>query len=154
VGHSVEKESIKEPREDVARFSLFCKDRQCQQYVLLAIENYAECLYLDLKHVYQALPKLLSLWFDIVSAQAPENVSHAFQKHRIGETPIRKSGPCSHLVLTVALCCMQMFWWTHKWKQTKSWHQITGESPLPPSTQRFPSLSLIFLMRGSRQLQC
>jgi hypothetical protein len=82
----VEKESIKEPREDVARFTVFYKDRQCQQYVLLAIENYAECLYLDLKHVYQALPKLLSLWFDFVSAEAPGNVPHSYNKQRIGET--------------------------------------------------------------------
>jgi hypothetical protein len=85
VGHSVEKESIKEPREDVARFNVFYKDRQCQQYVLLAIENYAECLNLDLKHIYEALPKLLSLWFDFVSAQPPANVPPSCNKPKIGE---------------------------------------------------------------------
>lgn len=93
VGHSFEKESMKEPREDIARFNAFYKDRTCQKYVLEAIKNYTKCLTLDSKHVYQALPRLLSLWFDFVSTQAPGNGPHSYSKHRIG-----KINPCrSHL---------------------------------------------------------
>lgn len=58
--------------DDAMRFDVLCKDRPCQQYILLAIEHYALTLKLDMKHVYQALPRLLSLWFDFVSLEPPE----------------------------------------------------------------------------------
>jgi len=42
-------------------------DKTCQGYLLRSIKHYAEALSLDTKHVYQALPRLLSLWFDFTS---------------------------------------------------------------------------------------
>lgn len=44
-----------------------CRDKGTQKFILLAIEHYSAALKLDMKHVYQALPRLLSLWFDFVS---------------------------------------------------------------------------------------
>lgn len=54
--------------DDILRSQTIVLDRTCQRYMILAIEHYAETLTLDIKkHVYQALPRLLSLWFDLTS---------------------------------------------------------------------------------------
>ena len=53
--------------EDILRSRTIAQDRTCQKHVLLAIKHYAEAMSLDTKHVYQALPRLLSLWFDFTS---------------------------------------------------------------------------------------
>jgi hypothetical protein len=53
--------------EDLVRSRTIAQDRTCQKHVLLAIKHYAEAMSLDTKHVYQALPRLLSLWFDFTS---------------------------------------------------------------------------------------
>jgi hypothetical protein len=53
--------------EDILRSGTIAQDRTCQKHVLLAIKHYAEAMSLDTKHVYQALPRMLSLWFDFTS---------------------------------------------------------------------------------------
>jgi hypothetical protein len=65
--------------EDSVRSRTIAQDRTCQKYALLAIKHYAEALGIDLKHVYQALPRLLSLWFDFTSIgkKATESSSNA-----------------------------------------------------------------------------
>jgi serine/threonine-protein kinase ATR len=68
-----EKDSPHGMEEDVIRFNALYRDNVCHQYILLAIEHYATTLKLDMKHVYQALPRLLSLWFDFVSVQPPSS---------------------------------------------------------------------------------
>ena len=42
-------------------------DVGCQKYLLQAMEEYGRALQLGTKHVYQALPRLLSLWFEFTS---------------------------------------------------------------------------------------
>ena len=42
-------------------------DEGCQRYLLLAMKEYGEALKLGQKHIFQALPRLLSLWFDFTS---------------------------------------------------------------------------------------
>jgi hypothetical protein len=68
--------------EDILRNRTIAQDRTCQKHVLLAIKHYAEALSIDTKHVYQALPRLLSLWFDFTSikkkAGEPEPGQQAF----------------------------------------------------------------------------
>jgi hypothetical protein len=54
--------------DDLMRNQTISIDFTCQGYVILAIKHYAEALALDIKHVYQALPRLLSLWFDLTSS--------------------------------------------------------------------------------------
>lgn len=49
-------------------------DKTCQRYTLLAIKHYFEALSLNTKHVYQALPRLLSLWFELTSLTYSESV--------------------------------------------------------------------------------
>jgi hypothetical protein len=53
--------------EDMVRASVIFRDTTSQKYILLAMSHYATALKLDAKHVYQALPRLLSLWFDFAS---------------------------------------------------------------------------------------
>lgn len=56
--------------DDVLRSQTIVMDRTCQRYMILAIKHYAEALTLDIKkHVYQAMPRLLSLWFDLTSVK-------------------------------------------------------------------------------------
>jgi serine/threonine-protein kinase ATR len=47
-------------------------DKVCQRYILLAIKHYGEAVKLGMKHVFQALPRLLSLWFDFTSLYVSE----------------------------------------------------------------------------------
>jgi hypothetical protein len=53
--------------DEQLRSHTISSDRACIRYVVLAIKHYAEALILDVKHVYQVLPRLLSLWFDFTS---------------------------------------------------------------------------------------
>lgn len=46
---------------------MISEDKVCQKYVALAVKHFAEALILDTKHVYEALPRLLSLWFEFTS---------------------------------------------------------------------------------------
>ena len=55
--------------EDQVRSNIICVDEPSQKYILAAVRHYAEALTLDSKHVYQALPRLLSLWFEFTSIQ-------------------------------------------------------------------------------------
>lgn len=49
------------------RNHIISRDKACMRYVVLAIKHFAEAVILDVKHVYQALPRLLSLWFDFTA---------------------------------------------------------------------------------------
>lgn len=53
--------------EDSRRADAVFRDTTCQEYTLLAMRHYNESLKLSLKHVYQALPRLLSLWFEFTA---------------------------------------------------------------------------------------
>lgn len=53
--------------DEKLRNLIISKDKACIRYIVLAVRHYAEALVLDVKHVYQALPRLLSLWFDFTS---------------------------------------------------------------------------------------
>lgn len=53
--------------DDWQRNHTITHDKNCMRYVVLAVKHYAEAVVLDIKHVYQALPRLLSLWFDFTA---------------------------------------------------------------------------------------
>ena len=50
--------------EGAARSFTVFRDENCQNYLVLAMKQYIEALKLGEKHVYIALPRLLSLWFE------------------------------------------------------------------------------------------
>lgn len=47
------------------------RDAISQAYILQAMEHYGASLRQSLKHVYHALPRLLSLWFELTAIQVP-----------------------------------------------------------------------------------
>lgn len=95
--------------DDVVRFNALYRDTICHQYILLAIEHYATTLKLEMKHVYQALPRLLSLWFDFVSVQPPSSKDTALP----GALKPEYLGKCDDCIwqfadfnsLTYVFCC-------------------------------------------------
>lgn len=50
--------------DDSLKANILSKDSICQKYILNAMMQYGEALTLSQKHIYQALPRLLSLWFE------------------------------------------------------------------------------------------
>ena len=70
--------------EDMMRASIILQDDSCQKYLLLAMEQYINALKFNTKHVYQALPRLLSLWFDFTSFQEGEVDTTSAKKGRNG----------------------------------------------------------------------
>lgn len=53
--------------DEMHRSYAISRDRTCQRYLILAINHYLRSLQLDVKHVYQSLPRLLSLWFEFTA---------------------------------------------------------------------------------------
>ena len=53
--------------DNEVRNNIILRDPVYQAHTLLAMHRYASALKMDTKHVYHALPRLLSLWFDLVS---------------------------------------------------------------------------------------
>jgi hypothetical protein len=49
------------------------QDKACHKYLLLAISNYVDALKLDLKHVFQCMPRLLHLWFEFSAISIDSN---------------------------------------------------------------------------------
>ena len=84
-----EKDSPHGIEDDASRFNVLYRDRDCHEYILHAIKHYALALKYDMKHVYQTLPRLLSLWFDFVSVQVfdkeSEKSSRAAKPKYIGK---------------------------------------------------------------------
>ena len=57
--------------EDRSRSDAIYGDASCQSYIIMAMEHYSASLRQSLKHVYHALPRLLSLWFELAAIQVP-----------------------------------------------------------------------------------
>lgn len=55
--------------EDGVRSYVVTLDGLSQQYILESMLHYVAALKISNKHVYQALPRLLSLWFEFTSIQ-------------------------------------------------------------------------------------
>ena len=61
------KDHWKSHDEDGAMHEIVVTDPASQKYVLMVMQHYVHALRLDSRHVYQALPRLLSLWFGFTS---------------------------------------------------------------------------------------
>ncbi len=72
--------------DDAIRQAVILSDENCMKYLLMAMDQYVNALKLSSKHVYQALPRLLSLWFDFTSYKPVEEKDTATSRGRnIGE---------------------------------------------------------------------
>lgn len=50
--------------DEKQRSQTISRDRSCMRFVGLIVKHFADSVILDVKHVDQALPRLLSLWFE------------------------------------------------------------------------------------------
>ena len=50
--------------DDEIRSNILRKDSSSQNYLLSAIKEYGKALQVGEKHLYQVVPRLLSIWFD------------------------------------------------------------------------------------------
>jgi serine/threonine-protein kinase ATR len=66
------------------------EDMNCQNYLHMAMEQYLEALKASDKHVYQALPRVLSLWFEYTSVER-RGARRAKAKQSSGDTPLKVS---------------------------------------------------------------
>ena len=80
------RESLNGVDENEIRNEVIMRDPICQTHTLLAMRMYAAALKIDTKHVFQALPRLLSLWFDLVSVARDQLPSESGSK----QEPLRK----------------------------------------------------------------
>ena len=80
IGGLLGRDSFSGVDEDEIRSTVLVRDQICQSHTILAMSTFASALKMDTKHVYQALPRLLSLWFDLVSAGQHDTKS----RERIG----------------------------------------------------------------------
>lgn len=53
--------------DEISRGSIMKSDKVCRKYLLSTIQQYIESLKLGQDHVFQALPRMLTLWFDFTA---------------------------------------------------------------------------------------
>ena len=58
--------------DDMIRSSILRVDSSCQMYLLNAMDEYGKALRVGEKHLYQVVPRLLSIWFDFNSIKETE----------------------------------------------------------------------------------
>ena len=60
--------------DENARARIIKKEKSCHKYILEAIKEYGEASRLSQKHVFQALPRLLTLWFDFTAIEGDDDL--------------------------------------------------------------------------------
>lgn len=65
--------------DETARAKIIIGERSCYKYIIEAIKEYMEAVTLGQKHVFQALPRMLTLWFDFNSIQGGDDELGQFQ---------------------------------------------------------------------------
>lgn len=68
--------------DDSCRIEIMRKDISCQKYLLQAMKEYGEAVRLSQKHVFEALPKILTLWFDFTAIEGREKESDALHRNQ------------------------------------------------------------------------
>ena len=65
--------------DESSRAKIIAEERLCHKYILETIKEYMEALTLGQKHVFQALPRMLTLWFDFNAIQGGDDELGQFQ---------------------------------------------------------------------------
>lgn len=76
--------------DDNIRQYALSEDMNCQNYLLMAMEQYLDALKFSDMHVYQALPRVLSLWFEYTSIERRMS-RRGKTKQSEGDTPVNLS---------------------------------------------------------------
>lgn len=88
--------------EDGFRQTCLAQDRLCQKYVYLSVKHFVEALTLDLKHLFQALPRLLSLWFEFSAVNVETSHGEPMSQDTLKKIKEILNGKQSDLNETVA----------------------------------------------------
>jgi len=82
---------------DTVRLDAIARDEVCHAYILEAMTEYGKALQLSQKHLYQAMPRLLSIWFEFSSAKSSESLLQESQleANELMFLLIEKIQPCS-----------------------------------------------------------
>ena len=62
--------------EEVFRKTALSEDTLCQRYATLCVQHHATALTLNTKHLYESLPRMLSLWLEFTSLADPATMSN------------------------------------------------------------------------------
>ena len=81
-------DSARNSEDELIRSAAIQKDQSSQKYILEALKEYAEALRLGLKHVFQALPRFLTLWFEFTGIPVTENSPDGFSANQDGANEI------------------------------------------------------------------
>jgi len=68
--------------DDSSRIEIMKKDISCQKYLLQAMNEYGEAVRLSQKHVFEALPKILTLWFEFTAIEGKEKESDVLHRNQ------------------------------------------------------------------------
>ena len=68
--------------DDTSRIEIMRKDLSCQKYITLTLKEYGEAVRLGKKHEYEALPKLLALWFEFTAVEGRGSESNTLHKNQ------------------------------------------------------------------------
>jgi hypothetical protein len=125
-----DQESLLGVDENVLRTKVTILDKTCQKYILLAMTHYATALKLDSKHVYQALPRLLSLWFEINSIRHDQHGLDGDPMKEYSGKDCSNESSAVHMIESGILTLISVFanfqqcWPEAKMMRTRSWPAI------------------------------
>ena len=71
-------DSSRNSEDELIRSAAIQKDQSSQKYILEALKEYGEALRLGLKHVFQALPRFLTLWFELTGISVTDKSLDGF----------------------------------------------------------------------------
>ena len=66
--------------DDAVRLYTLREDSICHRYLLSAMREYGDALEISEKHIYQSLPRLLTMWFDFTALSS--DISKTSSKNR------------------------------------------------------------------------
>lgn len=71
--------------DEITRGAIIKSDKVCRTYLLSTIQQYINALKLGQDHVFQALPRMLTLWFDFTAIVNWDFVKvHAYEEEKVG----------------------------------------------------------------------
>ena len=68
--------------DDAIRLHTLREDSICHRYLLSAMREYGDALEISEKHIYQCLPRLLTIWFDFTSLKLDSKADKSASKNR------------------------------------------------------------------------
>uniref|UniRef100_A0A7S1BX17 non-specific serine/threonine protein kinase n=1 Tax=Corethron hystrix TaxID=216773 RepID=A0A7S1BX17_9STRA len=93
-----------ETYDDKTRLLDIGHDTLCQNYMLEAMSEFGKALELSQKHIYQALPRLLSMWFDLTGVCVGRMEKDNSLQSSLQDSQEKANNLISHLIDKVQPC--------------------------------------------------